>query len=1207
MSLQELLNELAEKGVQLKVEENNLRIRAPKNSLSEHHRNQLSEYKEEIILLLQLQSFKEEPIKPISRNLPLYLSVEQERLWLANQISSNNAVYNLVQAIQIKGKLKISLLEKSLNRILERHEALRTTFAIQDSNLIQVINDFTCSLNIENCQSSEINIIADEEAQKPFDLEDLDLPLWRFRLLKTAESEYILIFTFHHLIGDILSTSILIKELAEIYQSFVEQKKLSLPNLTIQYADFASWQRQKIATEEIQQKLNYWQNEFKEIPQQLKLPYDFPKSNLQGKHQTFKLSKEDWLALKQFSQQQNVTPAIILLTVFETLLYKITQQKEIIIGFPTSGRFHSQLDSLIGFFAYPLPFKINLSDSLTFQDLLKQVRDKNIEIAQNQNVPFSQIVEKIKPQSGLFQVLFSTFLGNQLNTIRLPAITFTLLPEASRTPSDLDLLWSLYEVEEELHGVIGYNKSLFELATIQEVIQSYCNLIKQCIEFPERSLNKFQLSEKLEAKTQKNNLVISATFTAEPIINTLEFWLEELKLSYQIEFAPYNQVFQQLLNTESLLRKNQNGINCILFRFEDWLRFDINQDNEQDKLERNLQDFILGLQEISQHNINPLIVCICPSSSIESKILEEKFIIESETLQGINFITSSEINQFYPVKDYENLQGNELGHIPYTTNFFIALGTTIIRRIHSLKQTPYKVIALDCDNTLWHGVCGEDGVEKIIIDESCRQLQHFIIEQKNKGMLLCLCSKNNEEDVREVFEKRLDMILKWTDFVDVQINWQDKSRNLKLLSEKLNLGIDSFIFIDDNPVQCAEIKANYPEILTIELPENRANISQFLNHIWAFDKHQTTVEDAKRTNFYQKNIKRQEVLQKSLTLGNFINSLNIQVKISYLEDEQFSRIYQLIQRTNQFKTTTIRRTENEIQNLLNLGYTCLTVDVKDRFGDYGLVGAIIYQDLENLLKIDTFLLSCRTLGRGVEYQMMVELGKIALAKNIEWIEINYQQTDKNQPILDFLQRIAQNYRDGYCFRFPAIYASQIIYNPNAEVAKVLTSEKPKSYQKIIANSDLYSRIATQLASPKQINQKMLSLFKKTYTKQNYVPPRNKIETCLAKIWSELLKVAPVGIYDNFFELGGDSILMIQVVVQMKKAGLDITPMQLLENQTIAELATIIQIPELAVVEQTQNTKIDDNQDLDTESYTPSDFPDVDLTQEELDNLLSSLE
>ena len=163
---------------------------------------------------------------------------------------------------------------------------------------------------------------------------------------------------------------------------------------------------------------------------------------------------------------------------------------------------------------------------------------------------------------------------------------------------------------------------------------------------------------------------------------------------------------------------------------------------------------------------------------------------------------------------------------------YVAIGTTLFRALVSSNSQPLKVIVLDCDNTLWQGVCAEDGVLGISVTEGHRHLQEFAVEQMKSGMLICLCSKNNEKDVFQIFEQRKEMLLKREHFISWRLNWNQKSDNLKALAQELNLGLESFLLIDDNPVECAEVRINCPEVLTLQLPQKSETIPSFLNGIW---------------------------------------------------------------------------------------------------------------------------------------------------------------------------------------------------------------------------------------------------------------------------------------------------------------------------------------------------------------------------------------
>jgi FkbH-like protein len=324
-------------------------------------------------------------------------------------------------------------------------------------------------------------------------------------------------------------------------------------------------------------------------------------------------------------------------------------------------------------------------------------------------------------------------------------------------------------------------------------------------------------------------------------------------------------------------------------------------------------------------------------------------------------LTWDELSDWYPVQEFYDASANELGHVPYTPVFFTALATAIARKFHALNRPPIKVVALDCDNTLWTGVCGEDGADGLRL-EPCRiALHHFMRKQADAGVLLCAVSKNNEQDVREVFRCRKDMPLRSSDFAAWKLNWLPKSENLKALARELNLGLDSFVFVDDNPVECAEVEASCPGVRTLLLPEDPEQIPQFLKHCWVFDHLKLTAEDRSRAEKYRQNQEREKFREQSPSLSDFLGGLELQVDIEPMKADQLARVCQLTQRTNQFNCTTRRRSEADIQKLLDTAQI-LTISVRDRFGDYGLTGLVVYQLHKSALEVDSFLLSCRVLA-----------------------------------------------------------------------------------------------------------------------------------------------------------------------------------------------------------------------------------------------------
>ncbi len=539
------------------------------------------------------------------------------------------------------------------------------------------------------------------------------------------------------------------------------------------------------------------------------------------------------------------------------------------------------------------------------------------------------------------------------------------------------------------------------------------------------------------ALDQKPLLVISATFTAEPIQDSIAFWLRKFDLAFDIKFAPYNQVFQELLGDGTLVASNQDGVNVLLVRLEDW------QGGHEagplpSQVEQTTREFAGALRAASLRSAVPFVVCLCAASpavladaarSAELSIAEAAILAEFKDAPTVHVVTSADVASTYNVKDYYSEHTDQIGHVPYTGDQFTALGTMVARRIWALRSRPHKVIALDCDGTLWRGTCGEDGPDGVHFDAPWKLLQQFMVQQYEAGMLLCICSKNAPEDVFAVFDKRREeMPLKREHIVSWRVNWTAKSENLRSLAKELELGLDSIIMLDDNPIEAAEIGAHCPEVLMLQLPPDEEKFSPFLRRIWAFDHLKTTGEDKNRTEYYRANAQRETARTESLSMDDFLRGLQLQITIAPVQAAQLERVAQLTQRTNQFNVTTIRRTVGELQQLCDHGKAeCLVVQVRDRFGDYGLVGAVIYAKVPGALVVDSFMLSCRALGRKVEHRMLSELGALAKRADATHVDVPLTVTPKNKPARDFLESLGKQFQavkdDGILFRFPSEFAA----------------------------------------------------------------------------------------------------------------------------------------------------------------------------------------
>jgi FkbH-like protein len=660
-------------------------------------------------------------------------------------------------------------------------------------------------------------------------------------------------------------------------------------------------------------------------------------------------------------------------------------------------------------------------------------------------------------------------------------------------------------------------------------------------------------------------LAISATFTAEAIQPGLAFWMRELGLAAEIRFAAYNQVFQELLDPTGLLARNAGGVNVVLVRFDDWPAV-------------GAAEFVDAVRAAAGRVTVPLIVVLCPGAVQ----FDDEVRRGVAGLPSVYLLTAAEIAELYPVVEVDDPKGNELGHVPYTPLYFVALATALARKIHAITAPPFKVAALDCDDTLWAGICGEDGPEGVVLDAPRRGLQEFMAERRRAGLLLALCSKNNEEDVAATFRAHPEMPLAPADFVARRINWDSKAGNLASLAEELELGLETFILVDDNPKEVREVQAGAPQVLALLLPARAVEIPEYLAHVWAFDRARVTEEDRRRGEMYVQRAERARVARSSASLEEFLASLQLEVRIAPMEPEQVDRVAQLTVRTNQMNATCIRRSAAEIERLSE---ECLTVHVTDRFGSYGLTGAMIFWVAAGALVVDTFLLSCRALGRGVEHRMVARLGEIAVERGLGSVEIPFVAAQRNRPALLFLESLGAT-ASGGVFRMSAEDAARVRHRVVGRTpwsARDALVPQPEQWSQHLGGGQQadggvgrgpggpphqfrpdYGRMASDLRTPEQIFAAIRATSRRRTPLRDIDAPRTQLERDLVALWAELLNVEAVGIHENFFELGGHSLLAVQLLSRVRQIyGVDLSLEVVYSGEfTVAELAKAIELKEI---------------------------------------------
>jgi amino acid adenylation domain-containing protein len=435
-------------------------------------------------------------IAPDRRNELLPLSFSQQRLWFLHQLAPTSAVYHVPGAVRLQGQLNVAALQRSFQEIARRHESLRTNFVVRDGQPMQIVrSDGTLNLSVVDLQylppverESETQQLATALAEQPFDLSSDRLV--RATLVVLSETEHVLLFCMHHIVSDGWSMGVFVREIATLYIAFCQNQPSPIPELSIQFGDFAVWQREWLHGEVLQAQLDYWQKQLTGAPALLELPTDRPRPPVQtwqGATQSFTLPNELSKAIAALSRRESVTPFMTLLAAFDVLLYRYTDQTDILVGSPIANRNRSEIEDAIGFFVNTLVLRSDLSGNPSFRELLGRVREKCLGAYTHQDLPFELLVEALQLErdlsySPLFQVMFA--LQNAPTTeVELSGLTMSAIPGASQT-AKFDLTLTMEESETGFVGFWEYNTDLFDTSTIARMAGHFQTLLESIVANP---------------------------------------------------------------------------------------------------------------------------------------------------------------------------------------------------------------------------------------------------------------------------------------------------------------------------------------------------------------------------------------------------------------------------------------------------------------------------------------------------------------------------------------------------------------------------------------------------------------------------------------------------------------------------------------------------------------------------------------------------
>ncbi|MEA5536966.1 non-ribosomal peptide synthetase [Crocosphaera sp. XPORK-15E] len=1178
MNINQLLTELADLGVKLWIEGEKLQVRAPQGVLTSKLRDLLKLHKPELISLLNRNQSNtintDVPLVKVSREQNLPVSFAQERLWFLSQLEPENPAYNELLVLRLDGFLNVKALNSSLNQIIQRHEILRTNFTSINGQPIQVIApSFTLNLSVvnlsdlpKNDRETAYQEFITKQIQNPFDL--ANEPLIQGTLLKVTETEQILLIKIHHIIWDAKSADyVFMKELAHFYTSFCKNLPVELPALPIQYVDFAIWQRKCCSSKSLAPHLDYWKKQLQNAPALLDLPTDRVRGitqSFEGKVLPFSLSPTMTEALVTFSQQREVTLFMTLLATFQVLLYRYTGQTDICVGTPITNRNRSELESLIGFFINMLVLRTDLSGNPRFEDLLEKIKTVALGAYEHQDLPFEKLVEELHPERNLsytplFQVGFALYAP--MSEISMENLTVKPLVVETGT-AKFDLSLALQYTETGLIGQWQYKTALFDEITIAKMAEHFQALLEGIIQTPEERISFLPIL----STTEKQKLLFDWNCTQTPY--------------------PQNKCIHQLF--EEQVEKTPDNI-AVRFKNQQWTYQKLN--TKANQLASYIQqlgvtsDVLVGICiERSPLMIMALLAILKAGGAyvpLDPHYPAERLAYILKDAQISVLITKQTLISLFP---------------KYESQLICLDRDDFIFKEQSQENITNQVTPKDLAYIIY--TSGSTGKPKGVMIEHhsvVNFVQVAIFEHQISALdhVLQCASINFDAAVEEIFPCLTTggtLVLRSDEMLNSVAEFRQKCQDWQLTVLFLPTAywqqlISELVRTNQSLPKTVRIINIGGERLVPEkfrlwqkyIQDHGDPINQTPVLIHGYGPTEATVV----TTFCNLTQLNSQSWYREVPIGKPINNAEVYILDQYLQPlpvgvsgelyiggEGLARGY-----FNQPELTKQKFIDNPFTNQkYNIGDKGILLTVQDREKGKG--------DRERETRNGEQ-------GTGNKEQndpknSIYDLGKYSSKRLYKTGDLVRYLPSGN---IEFLGRIDHQVKiRGFRIELGEI-ESVLTQHPGITEAVVVTQKDQLGNQSLVAyvicenQSNNQNQLQTFLKEklpdymiPRvflfleqlpltpngKVNRQDLPLpnWQNLESTDNFIAPETATQKILAQIWGDVLRQKQVGINDNFFELGGDSILSIAIIARANQAGLQLTPKQLFQHQTIAELAMV---------------------------------------------------
>ncbi|GGN49832.1 hypothetical protein GCM10011579_003930 [Streptomyces albiflavescens] len=943
------------------------------------------------------------------------------RLLRSAQPGMPDAAHGVGLAVRLVTPTTREALTDILTRLAGRHAALRTAIVNGAEGGRQLRVEREPARPVLSWTTVEGELDAAEGLcrllEPPFDLANTSL--WRFELLDGGARGQILVFGAHHAVSDLQSLLLVAGEIdAELSGTSLGD---AVTNRDIHLLIEAQQTGDAPGTGAAE-----WREAFHgsaRLDLTLARPRPAARSYRAGSV-TVAIPEGLMERVSAAASGLAITPAAYCLGTLTVLLARKRERERFVLAVPVDTRIHADAYDAVGFFGVPVPFPAEARPGERIEEVLRRT-DGRLDRVLAKGAMFSDVLSTLARQ-GLFRT-DAPLVEVYFNYVRSSAGRLThleVLP-AGTGYTDLDLMITMTPDAGRIR--LDHNLDILDAATSTELGEEFLRLLAEAVEDPMAAVRTTVEAVPGEAvpvvaearaeagaptgdepAASRPSLALAATFALGNLPPLCEAAANEGARDggLTVAEASYHQVLAGLRDPSGVFADSTTAVGVVLLRAADLERFGPVDDALLAELRT---EYPAALRALSERTRKPLIVGFLPSVREEERLArwEREIADELAELPGVAVLRPDDWTRHHAVEERFDERTERLAHLPFTARFQAAVALRLAEVVRAVRRPVPKVIAVDGDETLWGGVAGEIGPEAVDLTGPRSLLARRLLQWRAAGALLALVSNNDEDTVRAVLE-RPDSLLKAEHFSVLSATWGPKSGRLAEAARTLNLGLDSFLFLDDNPVEVGGVRSALPQVLSVTCPP-AAELEEFLGRLWPLVPAAATAEDALRAGFYAQERER-EAVREQAGFEEFLAQLELAVDVRALSEADVQRAEQLVRRTNQFTLRARSADGGDLARWRERGEVW-TAAARDRFGDYGQIGLLAVRPDGDQLDVLAWLMSCRALGRGVEERLLQWLADRADELGCAKVRLTAERTPRNVPARRLLAALGGGNQD----------------------------------------------------------------------------------------------------------------------------------------------------------------------------------------------------